>query len=223
MNDKELQQAFIQFLAQKSGAKNQKQLEEYVKSLGEKGLEQAYNEFTELMKSQTQKAKHGAKLNYIKSLKHKCAEDEELVYYKKGGRVDCGCVKKNQDGGKATKQQKSTPVSKFKNRKKEQPKLKPETTKTLPNGKYPKYWTADDRIKWERLYGKNEVEEAAVVENKGVGKNKKGGELKKDCGGTKLKLKKKGGEVCSKCGKIHAAGMGCAVAKFKYRKLGGQL
>jgi hypothetical protein len=30
-----------------------------------------------------------------------------------------------------------------------------------------------------------------------------------------MKLIKKGGEVCPKCGKVHAAGMGCDVAKFK--------
>jgi hypothetical protein len=47
--------------------------------------------------------------------------------------------------------------------------------------------------------------------------------VKKNCGGSKMKLQKKGGEVCPKCGKIHSAGMGCAVAKFKYRKLGGLL
>ena len=44
-------------------------------------------------------AKHGAKLNYIKQLNHKCADDEELYYFKKGGRVGCGCKKKMEDGG----------------------------------------------------------------------------------------------------------------------------
>ena len=46
-------------------------------------------------KQQTTKALHGAKLNYFKNLKHQCADDEELYYYKKGGIVDCGCKKKN--------------------------------------------------------------------------------------------------------------------------------
>jgi hypothetical protein len=49
MNDKELQQAFLQFLAKKSGAKNQQELEKYVQSLGEDGLKQAYDEFTKVM------------------------------------------------------------------------------------------------------------------------------------------------------------------------------
>jgi len=30
-----------------------------------------------------------------------------------------------------------------------------------------------------------------------------------------MKLIKKGDKVCPKCGKVHAAGMGCTVAKFK--------
>jgi hypothetical protein len=83
-------------------------------------------------------------------LKHQCAEDEELVYYKKGGRLDCGCKKK---GGEIKKEQ--TPVQKFKS------------------------------------------------------------SIKKDCGGSKMKMIKKGDKVCPKCGKIHAAGIGCSVAKFK--------
>ena len=45
----------------------------------------------------TPKNLHGAKLDYIKTLKHQCADDEELVYYKKGGKVDCGCKKKGGD------------------------------------------------------------------------------------------------------------------------------
>jgi hypothetical protein len=45
----------------------------------------------------------------------------------------------------------------------------------------------------------------------------------KDCGDSTLKLKKKGGEVCPKCGKVHAAGMGCAVAKFKAARCGTKM
>lgn len=41
-----------------------------------------------------QKAKQGAKLQYISSLKNKCKEDEELVYMKAGGRVCPVCQKK---------------------------------------------------------------------------------------------------------------------------------
>lgn len=39
-----------------------------------------------------------------------------------------------------------------------------------------------------------------------------------------MKLIKKGDKVCPKCGKVHAAGMGCTVAKFKKAyKQGGSL
>lgn len=108
MNDKELQQAFLQFLAKKSGAKNQQELEKYVQSLGEDGLKQAYDEFTKVM---TQKAAHGAKLQYFRNLKHKCGENEELVFYKKGGSVECGCKGKKMEKGGQTS---TNPVDKFK-------------------------------------------------------------------------------------------------------------
>lgn len=119
MNDKELQQAFLQFLAKKSGAKNQQELEKYVQSLGEDGLKQAYNEFTKVMQSQAQKAAHGAKLQYFRDLKHKCAEGEELVFYKKGGSVECGCKGKVMEkGGEVKKASTGTAiVDDFKKRK----------------------------------------------------------------------------------------------------------
>lgn len=204
MNDKQIQEAFIQFLAQKSGAKNQQELEKYVQSLGEDGLKQAYQEFTQVMQKQAQKAAHGTKLQYLRNLKHQCAEDEELVYYKKGGSLDCGCVKKKEDGGEVTKAEEGW-KSKFKNRQKEKVeqtydektgKMRPATPKEIEQRK------------------KNR-QDAAKGKGEGTPQRKKGGELKKNCGGSTLKLKKKGGEVCPKCGKVHAAGMGCAVAKFK--------
>ena len=80
-------------------------------------LEQALGQFMQELQSQkTQAAKHGAKLNYLKSLKNKCAEDEELVYFKKGGSIDCGC-KKKEVGGKVQSAQNGA-VAKFKNDKK---------------------------------------------------------------------------------------------------------
>ena len=56
-----------------------------------------------------------------------------------------------------------------------------------------------------------------------IEEGKKGTKLSKDCGGSTLKLKKKGGEICPKCGKIHAAGIGCVVAKFKAAKCGAKM
>ena len=121
MNDKELQQAFLQFLAKKSGAKSQQELEKYVQSLGEDGLKQAYDEFTKVMQSQAQKAAHGAKLQYFRDLKHKCGEGEELVFYKKGGSVECGCKGKVMEkGGEVKKASTGTAIDDFKKKKQQE-------------------------------------------------------------------------------------------------------
>ena len=78
---------------------NPKALEQAVKVFQQtQDINQAAQAFTQSI----QKAKQGAKLNYLKSLKHQCADDEELYYYKKGGSVDCGC-KKKEDGGEVVK------------------------------------------------------------------------------------------------------------------------
>lgn len=77
-------------------------------------MNQAAQAFQQTLQSKTVAAKHGAKLQYLKNLKHQCAEDEEVVYFKKGGSVDCGCQKKK--GGEIEKAQNGTKtVSKFKN------------------------------------------------------------------------------------------------------------
>ena len=79
-------------------------------------IQQAAQAFQQSLQQQVQVAKHGAKLQYLKSLKNKCAEDEKLYYFKKGGSVGCGC-KKKEEGGKVTK---TSSVDKFKNRKQDQ-------------------------------------------------------------------------------------------------------
>lgn len=77
-------------------------------------MNQAAQAFQQTLQSKTVAAKHGAKLQYLKNLKHQCAEDEEVVYFKRGGSVDCGCQKKK--GGEIEKAQNGTKaVSKFKN------------------------------------------------------------------------------------------------------------
>lgn len=180
-------------------------------------IKKAAQAFTQAAQEKTKAAKHGAKLDYIKSLKNKCAEDEELVYFKKGGSVGCGCVKKNQDGGKTDK--KESLINKFKKdvqSKKDQTvkdstKLNPKTTKNLPNGKYPSNWTADDKVIWERENGPKDEGAHYAKENKCGGKMKK-----KACGGIKMKFVKKGD-------KVKSAGAGC-IAKFKLAyKNGGSL
>lgn len=102
MNEQELQQAFIQFLAQKTGAKTQQELEAAIQQLGEEGLKQAYAEFMQLIQQQqVQAAKFGAKINYIKKLRGQCPDGYELQYYKSGGQLCKKCMKKQvmQEGG----------------------------------------------------------------------------------------------------------------------------
>ena len=171
-------------------------------------LMQAMNAIAQEMQNQpTQKvtAKLGAKLNYIRTIRGGCPEGQQLVYFKQGGRVCKKCVeaaggakvkdgkkeisdfkKKKACGGSKMKfelggETPKKPVKKEEKKveKKEAPKrLDPRTTKTLPGGKYPTYWTSQQRQLWERLHGDND-EGAGVVENKGVGKNKCGGKAKK--------------------------------------------
>lgn len=112
-NNKEIEE-FQQYVIAEAQSQN-KNPEQYIKELGQEGLKEAYKRFQAHKKKQAQKAAHGAKLQYLKALKNKCAEDEQLVYYKKGGVVDCGCVKK-EEGGKAAPEKENV-VNRFKAKK----------------------------------------------------------------------------------------------------------
>ena len=121
MDTKGLQKEFINWC--KSKNKQPKSEDEtkqlFVTFMKEKHPEeykQAVENQKQQQQAQTQKALHGAKLNYFKSLKHQCAEDEEVVYYKKGGSVTCGCKKKEQ-GGEVKKDCGGSAIAKFKMRK----------------------------------------------------------------------------------------------------------
>lgn len=106
----QIMQAFAQW-AQQKGVDIQ-QLQQ-----NPQALEQALGQFMQEMQTQqAQMAKHGAKLQYIKNLKHQCAEDEELQYFAKGGNIGCQCVKKNQGGGKT--EPKKNALQQFKDKKK---------------------------------------------------------------------------------------------------------
>jgi len=72
----------------------------------------------EMQAQQAQMARQGAKLRFIKSLKHQCAEDEELKYFAKGGVIGCNCIKKEQKGGKT--EPKKNALQQFKDKKKQQ-------------------------------------------------------------------------------------------------------
>lgn len=107
---------------------------------------------------QTPQAKFGAKLNYIKKLRGQCPEGQEMQYFKSGGMLCKKCVekkKKCEDGGfvpfaKCGKKVKKKELGGNIGPKK---KLDPKTTKTLPGGKYPSYWTSQQRQQWERNNG----------------------------------------------------------------------
>lgn len=225
-------------------------------------MKKAAQAFAQTIQKKKQKALHGAKLQYVKSLKNQCADDEELYYYKKGGSLGCGCKKKMEEGGQTPKK---SPVDKFKEIRKAQSGTK-NYTKDQLEGREPvkvvngvkyflngdgqvvkdpkgrgsakpgdKNWktaeqTYDEKTGKMRLATPAEIaqrrknnQDAYKGKGEGTPQRKKGGELKKNCGGSTLKLKKKGGEVCPKCGKVHAAGMGCIVAKFKAAKCGAKM
>lgn len=78
----------------------------------QKNIEAAKGYVAEIKKRLTTKAAHGAKLDYVKSLKHICPEGQELVYFKKGGSVKCGCVGKKLEKG--DKVEASGAVARFK-------------------------------------------------------------------------------------------------------------
>lgn len=99
MNQKQIQQMFVQYLAKKSGAKTQEELQQYIQQLGKEGLQKEYAQFMQLLQNQsTQKAKHGAKLNMIARLNGiKCPEGEELIYFQKGGKFCKKCIQRQQE------------------------------------------------------------------------------------------------------------------------------
>ena len=121
------------------------------------------------LQSLTQKAARGAKLNYIKQLSHKCADDEELFYFKRGGTVDCGCRKKKMEDGGTIKDMPWK--AEFKKKQAEKAKAKAEEEKKKAAQR-----KRDTKFADEYNEGYSHVER-----NKGV---------KKNCGGSKFKFVK---------------------------------
>ena len=109
----QIMQAFTQW-AQQKGVDIQ-QLQQ-----NPQALEQALGQFMQEMQAQqAQMARQGAKLRFIKNLKHQCAEDEELKYFAAGGHIGCNCVKKEQKGGKT--EPKKNALQQFKDKKAQKP------------------------------------------------------------------------------------------------------
>lgn len=207
MDTKGLQKEFINWC--KSKNKSPKSEDEtkqlFVAFMKEKHPEeykQAIQNQQKQQQAQAKKALHGAKLNYFKSLKNQCAEDEEIVYYKKGGSVGCGC-KKKKDGGIVNK----GPITKgnpswktnFENRNKKQEDPNANTTWDPKLGKRRKM-TPEEIAK----AAKNRVD-AKQGKGEGTPERKCGGKVKKNEDGSKIK------KNCSG-----------AIAKFKAHRQGGK-
>ena len=217
MDTKGLQKEFINWC--KSKNKQPKSEDEtkqlFIAFMKEKHPEE-YKAAMENQQKQAQKALHGAKLNYFKSLKNQCAEDEEVVYYKKGGSVRCGC-KKKEEGGEVVKAQDGA-VAKFKARnaqlKKKEEEKKPSSTqqpkKEIKEGwdKHGNYIVSKKGMnEREKQLNANKNEEGKADPNKKIQQKKKcGGKVKKNEDGSKIK------KNCSG-----------AVAKFKMHRQGGSL
>lgn len=170
-----LKKAFINYLVQVTGARSEQDLAK----LGQDQIKQLYQQFTTGIQDGSievsqdgqvnvkgRKVALGAKLSYFNKLQGKCPEGEQLVTFKVGGRMCTVCQKGNKVEKKQTTNQNTNQQPK---------KLDPEKTPVLPGGKYPVYWTADDRIKWERKYGQKD--EGAAVSPPPVKKNKLGAAL----------------------------------------------
>ena len=142
--------------------------------LSKEKLAQLYQTFKKEQQG-VQTAMNGAKLNYINQLNGKCPQGTHLSYYRIGGTLCKKCevdahnessdpIKafKQKCGGKVKKKELGGEMDDKKSKLVKKPKSKPgmvkptnkrpgpKDLKTLPNGKYPKYWTATQRGQWDR-------------------------------------------------------------------------
>lgn len=201
-NDKEVKE-FQAFIVEEAKSKGKKP-EDYAKELGEDGLKKAYQRFVAYKQKKAQKALHGAKLNYFKSLKHQCAEDEEVVYYKRGGSVDCGCKKKEEGGEipkseagwkanfKARKMQKAGTIPPPEKRTKEQQKeIDRKSQEDYDRGYgdhnvHPSNYTKKQETKKKEL-PKNNKNNIKMAKSPKVSASKGGSKIEKNCGGAVVK------------------------------------
>lgn len=229
MDTKGLQKEFIAWCkANKKSPKSEQETKQlFVSFMKEKHPEEykaAVANQQKQQQQQAQKAAHGAKLNYFKSLKNQCAEDEEVVYYKKGGSVTCGCKKKEQ-GGEVPTAKCGSAVEKFKARKAQKgDTLARIADATGSQGGFKKAQQAKTESQKEN---KKKAFEAKWKKNQVVvGKDLKKGnnnvtkkereDVTKDACGAKMKKKEDGGVVA----KFKAARCG---SKLKKHQEGGSL
>lgn len=194
------QQEFVAFLRKKYGDKLD---EKKLKELKDSG--QLQKDVQEFQNSKKKKAAHGTKLNYLRTISHKCPEGEELYYFKSGGKALCGCKKK--DGGEIEKNQDGgTVVDKFKDRIKDTTnkigKTVASTAKKVANKEKEK------AAAWSKEYKR--TTKASGIGNKGwVEWDKCGKKIKKNSFGNKVDVVSK---FKMKCG-----------AKMKKHFFGGNL
>ena len=119
MNQEQLQAAFMQFLAEQTGAQSQEELQAVVQQMGKEGLEQAYAQFMQMIQQQkVQAARFGAKLNYIKRLHGVCPDGMEMHYYKSGGRLCKKCMEMEKKRGHIPEKETGDAIEDFKNSRK---------------------------------------------------------------------------------------------------------
>lgn len=166
------------------------------------------------MQGQKVAARHGIKLNYVKSLKNKCAEGEEVVYYKKGGSVKCGC-KKKEEGGEVKKDCGGSKMKKFKMAKGgQQPYINPNDTVHVNGRAYVltnmNGTPVNKKLKFPKYEGKVEKEDRARAQ--------KGD---KDAKRRQAKAEEITAPRCG--GKVKKHQEGSIITKFKMHRNGGSL
>lgn len=190
MDTKGLQKEFINWCkANKKSPKSEQETKQLFVSFMKEKHPEEYKAAVENQKKQqqqqAQKAAHGAKLSYFKSLKNQCAENEEIVYYKKGGSVTCGC-KKKEDGGQVNKAQKGSVVDRFKQTYKK-------ATESVKSGIQKEIKKKSTEGNFRTIPVSRKQVEEAKKQNKDNSKLqqdnalRKGGEIKKNCGGAAVK------------------------------------
>ena len=172
-------------------------------------MTQAAQAFKSYLEKKTKAARHGAKLQYVKSLKNQCADDEEVYYYKKGGSLGCGC-KKKENGGEVIKA--STGVELFREDQKKkkqnlQQKPKWDDAKDSRLKVLSEKRTLTPKEKQELKQLRQEFENSSNRKDYELEEGKKGMKVEKDCGGSAVIAKFK-----AKCG-----------AKMKKHEQGGSL
>lgn len=222
------QRAFIQAVAQYGQEKlgvqvNQQNIGQVITAIAQQG---------------SQMARRGAKLNYLKKITNSCPAGTQLTYFRAGGQICSKCeaiAKKEQKGGvmdniKKEMMQNGGKAKQIKNKTTINPTdtvhvnktpyslTNTDGSKVNPKSPYPKYSAA--QYQKDRKSKDPDARRRAQKADE-ISSEKRGGQMKKDCGGSKL-LAKKGvkAKACPKCGKVHSGKCNCG-CKMKKHQLGG--